>query len=103
MGIAIVIARRCHSPATLDGTLEPPERQARRQVTVIEDAEMSDDSYVRLIAIGVPACMLFSGSVVLFLREKTSPSLLQVLGAGCLMLVALTHVFEALHLLPWMH
>jgi hypothetical protein len=47
--------------------------------------------------------MLFSGSVVLFLREKTRSSFLQILGAGCLMLVALTHVSEALHLLPWMH
>jgi len=64
---------------------------------------MSDDSYVRLLAIGVPAFMLFSGSVVLFFREKTRSSLLQMLGAGCLALVVLSHVSEALHLLPWMH
>ncbi len=47
--------------------------------------------------------MLLSGSVVLFLREKTVSSLLQLLGAGCLVVVVLTHVSEALHLFPWMH
>lgn len=50
-----------------------------------------------------PACMLFSGSVVLFFKGKTVCSFLQLLGAGCLMVVVLTHVSEALHLLPWMH
>jgi len=48
-------------------------------------------------------CMLFSGSVVLFFRRKTVCSLLQVLGAGCLVVVVLTHVCEALDLIPWMH
>ena len=51
----------------------------------------------------VPACMLFSGSMVLSLRGKTVSSFLQLLGAGCLVLVVLTHVAEALHLFPWMH
>jgi hypothetical protein len=49
-----------------------------------------------------PACMLFSGSVVLFFRGKTVCSFLQLLGAGCLVMVVLTHVSEALHLFPWM-
>jgi hypothetical protein len=51
----------------------------------------------------VPASILFSGSVVLFFRGKTVCSLLQLLGAGCLVVVVLTHVCEALHLFPWMH
>jgi hypothetical protein len=51
----------------------------------------------------VPACMLFSGSVVLFFRGKSVCSLLQLLGAGCLVVVVLTHVCEALYLFPWMH
>jgi hypothetical protein len=55
-----------------------------------------------LIAL-VPAGKLFSGSVVLFSRGKTLWSFLQLLGAGCLVLVVLTHVAEALHLFPWMH
>src|SRR5216684_6920104 len=64
---------------------------------------MSERSYAILLGIGISACVLFSGSVVLFFREKTVWSLLQLLGAGCLMVVLLTHVFEALHLFPWMH
>src|SRR6266852_91584 len=51
----------------------------------------------------LPVSMLLSGAVVLFLRGKTVSSFLQLLGAGCLVLVVLTHVSEALHLFPWMH
>jgi hypothetical protein len=51
----------------------------------------------------VPASMLFSGSVILFFRGKTVWSLLQLLGAGCLVVVVLTHVCEAVHLFPWMN
>jgi hypothetical protein len=55
-----------------------------------------------LIAL-VPVCMLFSGSAVLFARRRTLWSLLQLLGAACLIVVVLTHVCEALQLFPWMH
>ena len=51
----------------------------------------------------VPACLLFAGSIVFFSSRKTVGSFLQLLGAGCLVVVALTHAFEALHLFPWMH
>lgn len=54
-----------------------------------------------LIAL-VPTGLLFAGSVVLFFGEKTVWSLLQLLGAGCLAVVVVTHVSEALHLFPWM-
>ena len=50
-----------------------------------------------------PVCMLLSGSVVQFWKRKTVWSLLQFLGTGCLMVVVLTHVSEALHWFPWMH
>jgi len=63
---------------------------------------MNAASLKALIAL-VPAGMLFSGSVVLFLRGKTVWSFLQLLGAWCLVVVVLTHVAEALHLFPWMH
>ena len=59
--------------------------------------------YAMLLGIGIPACVLFSGSVVWFIRERTLGSLLQLFGAGSLMVVVLTHVSEALHLFPWMH
>src|SRR5437899_6117896 len=51
----------------------------------------------------VPAGILFVGSVLLFLRERTLGSFLQLLGAGCLMMVILTHLCEALHVFSWMH
>jgi hypothetical protein len=54
-----------------------------------------------LIAL-VPAGMLLSGSAALFLRTKSVSSWLQLLGAGCLVMVALAHVSEAFYLLPSM-
>jgi succinate dehydrogenase/fumarate reductase cytochrome b subunit len=50
----------------------------------------------------VPASALFSDSVVLFFRRKTVGSLLQFLGAGCLLVVVLAHLCEGLHPFPWM-
>ena len=50
----------------------------------------------------VPTLMLFSGSVFLYSRAKTLPSLAQVFGAGCLLLVVVAHVCEALNLFPVM-
>ena len=51
----------------------------------------------------VPVGMLLYWSVVGFFRGKTLCSVLQLLGAGCLVVVILTHISEALQLLPWMH
>src|SRR6059058_2625 len=59
-------------------------------------------SATALLGIGAPACLLFSGAVVLFFRGKTVSAFVQLLGAGCLMVVVLAHVSEALHLFPWM-
>ena len=50
----------------------------------------------------VPASMLFSGALVLFFRGKTVCTSLQLIGAGCFMVVVLTHICEALNLFPWM-
>jgi succinate dehydrogenase/fumarate reductase cytochrome b subunit len=49
-----------------------------------------------------PVSMLVIGSAVVFLRTKTGGSFMQLVGAVCLMIVVLVHVFEALRLLPWM-
>src|SRR5713226_6613521 len=46
--------------------------------------------------------VLVAWTGVTFARRKTLFSLLQLVGAGCLVVVVLTHVCEALHLLPWM-
>ncbi len=58
---------------------------------------------IRALAALVPACTLFAGSLVLSFRGKTACSFVQLLGAGCLVVVVLTHVSEGLHLFPWMH
>jgi hypothetical protein len=50
----------------------------------------------------VPGSMLFTGSIVLFIRERAPHSLLQLIGAGSVIVVVLTHISEALHLFPWM-
>lgn len=50
----------------------------------------------------VPVLMLLSGSAILFIGGKTVSSLLQLLGAGCLVVVVLTHVCEAIRVFPWM-
>lgn len=51
----------------------------------------------------LPACMLLVGSTVLFFQEKSLDLLMQLVGAGCIVVVVLTHVCEALHLFPAMH
>jgi len=58
---------------------------------------------IRALIALVPTCLLFSGSVVLFFRGKTVWSFLQLLGAGSLVVVVLTHIAEALHLFPSMN
>jgi hypothetical protein len=50
-----------------------------------------------------PACVLFSGSAIWLCRGKTIWSFLQLVGAGCLIVVGLCHVCEALRLFPSMH
>ena len=56
-----------------------------------------------LVAIGIPVFALLCGSVLLFAKEKSICSFLQVVGAGCLVIVVLTHICEALGLFSWMH
>jgi hypothetical protein len=51
----------------------------------------------------IPASMLLFGSAVLFLKGKTVSSVLQLLGAACLLVVVLCHLCEAFQLLPSMH
>jgi hypothetical protein len=53
---------------------------------------------VKALVAFVPVSLLFAGTVIVFLRGKTVSACLQLLGAGCLIVVVLTHVAEALHL-----
>lgn len=49
----------------------------------------------------VPEYPLFAGSIVSLFRARTTWCILQVVGAGGLVVVVLNHVCEALHV-PWM-
>jgi hypothetical protein len=46
----------------------------------------------------VPACVLLAGSIIMFFRARTAPSLLQLLGAGGLVLVVLIAISRAFHI-----
>jgi hypothetical protein len=59
-------------------------------------------TFLRALVVLVPGAILFAGSLVLFLRSKSPYSLLQLVGAGSVIVVVLTHVSEALHLFSWM-
>src|SRR5262249_48755887 len=50
----------------------------------------------------VPVLALLSYSIVACIKRRTGPTFLQLLGSGCLLVVVLTHVAEALHLFPIM-
>ncbi len=64
---------------------------------------MSQIARILLLGLAIPAGVLLAGSVLLFLREKTLWSLLQLFGCGFLMVVVMTHVAETLHLFASMH
>lgn len=58
---------------------------------------------LKALAALVLVCLLLSRSLASFFRQKSAGSVLQLLGAGCLIVVVLTHICEALRLFPWMH
>ncbi|HET9281230.1 MAG TPA: hypothetical protein VFR24_04645 [Candidatus Angelobacter sp.] len=51
----------------------------------------------------VPTSALFFGAAITFFRGKSVASLLQVIGAGALVIVILAHICEGLEIFPWMH
>ena len=51
----------------------------------------------------LPVSLLILGSTVMFIRRREWRSLLQVIGAGFLVVVVLVHFCEATHLFPWMN
>ena len=63
---------------------------------------MNPTLFKALLAL-VPTCVLLSGSTIMFVRGKTLLLLMQLVGAACMVLVVLTHVFEAQRLFPAMH
>lgn len=61
-----------------------------------------DSHVVRALVASVPVGFLLGGSVTLCRRRTALSSFLQLLGTGCLVIVVLAHICEALHLLPSM-
>jgi len=57
---------------------------------------------IKAMVAAVPALLVFAGSAVLFSKTRAAPALLQLLGAGCLLVVVLAHISETLDLIPWM-
>ena len=90
---------------------DPPENTSGAAHAHIQDTIISaqDDVYsmnvtlLKALIVFVPVCILFAWSLISFVHGKAVGSGLQLLGAGCLVAVVLTHVCEALHLLPFMH
>src|SRR5262249_2201691 len=62
----------------------------------------TQDLLMRAVVALVPACMVFTGSLVLLIKGVTPSSFLQLLGATSFVVVVLAHVCEALHLFPSM-
>jgi hypothetical protein len=58
---------------------------------------------LRALVALVPTGILLFGEALFFSKRKTAGAFLQFLGAGCLMVVILTHICEGLSWLPWMH
>ena len=57
---------------------------------------------IPLIAIGALVCGAFVLSIAAIIEERTAWSLVQLLGACCLLIVVLAHVAEAFSLFPRM-
>jgi hypothetical protein len=57
---------------------------------------------IKALVILVLGALLLARSIALFGRERTLFPLLQLIGAASLIVVVLTHVFEALGAFPWM-
>lgn len=59
-------------------------------------------TFIKAVIALVPAGAILCGAAILFRRQKTTGNLLQLLGAGCLILVVFAHLCEALQVFPSM-
>ena len=86
-----------------EGLREPSQgADLLRPPPEVAETNMSEDASTMLLGIGISSALLFLGAVVLFLREKSGSSLIQLVGAGGLLVVVAAHLSEALQLFPWM-
>lgn len=54
------------------------------------------------VSLLLPTGALFAGAIVLVMRRRRWSTFLQAVGAGCLVLVVLAHLAEAVHAISWM-
>jgi hypothetical protein len=62
-----------------------------------------NDTLAKAIVGLAPVGMLLFGSAFTFFRERVVPSVLQLLGVGCLLIVVIIHICEGLQLFPSVH
>jgi hypothetical protein len=58
---------------------------------------------VKAVVALLTVSVLFFGSLLMFARRTALSSVLQLLGAGCLVVVALAHLCESIGLFRFMH
>jgi hypothetical protein len=56
----------------------------------------------KALFLSLPIMLFFVWSLVLFVRRRAVFSFLQLFGAGCLVVVIVAHISEALNLFPFM-
>ncbi len=56
---------------------------------------------MKALAALVPIAFVLAGAILLAMRHRHLPAFLQLAGALGLVLVGISHVFEALQILPW--
>jgi uncharacterized membrane protein len=61
-----------------------------------------NDAALRSFVALIPACLLFAGAAIICLRRKSMSSIFQLLGAAAVVVVVLTHMFEAHRVFPRM-
>ena len=61
-----------------------------------------NDAMLKSFVALIPACVLFIGAAIIWLRRKSLSSIFQLLGAAAIVVVVLAHVFEALRIFPRM-
>ena len=66
------------------------------------DGVQQHEHQLNSLAALIPACLLLVSSAILLLRARTASALLQLVGAGLLPVVVLTHICEAFDLVPLM-
>lgn len=60
------------------------------------------DKLIEALAVLLLTGLLFSAAAILFVSARSAATTLQLAGSGCLVLVAVFHIFEALGALPQM-